>query len=285
MKCATQHRSLVCTGDGYQIFVFPIKFLPNFQPMNKTVFITGATSGFGKACAQRFAKEGYRVIINGRRAERLMQLKEELQSQYKAQVHVLVFDVREKEEVYKSIQTLPQEWQQIDVLINNAGLAAGRDLFDEAGMDDWEIMIDTNVKGLLYVSRAVLPFMTQRKSGHIINIGSTAAKEVYERGNVYCASKAAVDSISKAMRMDLLQHKIKVTAIHPGAAETEFSMVRFKGDKAKADTVYAGYTPLYAEDVAEVIYYTTTLPAHVCINDLVLTCTAQANSFYTYRES
>lgn len=253
--------------------------------MNKTVFITGATSGFGKACAQRFAKEGYRVIINGRRAERLIELKEELQSQYKVQVHVLVFDVREKEEVYNSIQTLPQEWQQVDVLINNAGLAAGRDLFDEAGMDDWEIMIDTNVKGLLYVSRAVLPFMTHHKNGHIINIGSTAAKEVYERGNVYCATKAAVDSISKAMRIDLLQHQIKVTAIHPGAAETEFSMVRFKGDKTKADAVYAGYTPLYAEDVAEVVYYTTTLPAHVCINDLVLTCTAQANSFYTYRQA
>lgn len=251
--------------------------------MNKTVFITGATSGFGKACAQRFAKEGCRVIINGRRAERLQQLKEELQSQYNAQVHILVFDVRNKEEVYNSINALTQEWQQIDVLINNAGLAAGRDLFDEASLDDWETMIDTNVKGLLYVSRAVLPFMTSRKNGHIINIGSTAAKEVYERGNVYCASKAAVDSITKAMRMDLLQHKIKVTAIHPGAAETEFSMVRFKGDQAKADAVYTGYTPLYAEDVAEVVYYTTTLPAHVCINDLVLTCTAQANSFYTYK--
>lgn len=285
MKCATQHRPLACTGYGYQIFAFQIKFLPNFQPMNKTVFITGATSGFGKACAQRFAKEGYNVIINGRRADRLIQLKEELQSQYNVRVHALEFDVRKKEEVYNSIQSLPQEWQQIDVLINNAGLAAGRDLFDEASMDDWETMIDTNVKGLLYVSRAVLPFMTQHKSGHIINIGSTAAKEVYERGNVYCATKAAVDSISKAMRMDLLQHQIKVTAIHPGAAETEFSMVRFKGDKAKADAVYAGYTPLYAEDVAEVVYYTTTLPAHVCINDLVLTCTAQANSFYTYRQA
>ncbi|MFN5134555.1 MAG: SDR family NAD(P)-dependent oxidoreductase [Chitinophagaceae bacterium] len=251
--------------------------------MNKTVIITGATSGFGKACAQRFAKEGCRVIINGRRGERLQQLKEELQSQFNAQVHILVFDVRNKEEVYNSINALTQEWQQIDVLINNAGLAAGRDLFDEASLDDWETMIDTNVKGLLYVSRAVLPFMTSRKNGHIINIGSTAAKEVYERGNVYCASKAAVDSITKAMRMDLLQHKIKVTAIHPGAAETEFSMVRFKGDQAKADAVYAGYTPLYAEDVAEVVYYTTTLPDHVCINDLVLTCTAQANSFYTYK--
>lgn len=251
--------------------------------MNKTVFITGATSGFGKACAQRFAKEGYRVIINGRRAERLNELKEELQQQFKTEVYTLVFDVRNKEEVNHAIHTLPQEWQSIDVLINNAGLAAGRDLFDEASMDDWETMIDTNVKGLLYMSRAVLPFMTAKNSGHIINIGSTAAKEVYERGNVYCATKAAVDSISKAMRMDLLQHKIKVTAIHPGAAETEFSMVRFKGDKAKADAVYAGYTPLYAEDVAEVVYYTTTLPAHVCINDLVLTCLAQANSFYTFK--
>ena len=251
--------------------------------MNKTVFITGATSGFGKACAQRFAKEGYNVLINGRRAERLQQLKEELQTQYNAKVHALVFDVRNKEEVYNSIKALPQEWQQIDVLINNAGLAAGRDLFDDASLDDWETMIDTNVKGLLYVSRAVLPLMTARNNGHIINIGSTAAKEVYERGNVYCASKAAVDSITKAMRMDLLQHKIKVTAIHPGAAETEFSMVRFKGDQAKADAVYAGYTPLYADDIAEVVFYTTTLPPHVCINDLVLTCTAQANSFYTYK--
>ncbi len=251
--------------------------------MNKIVFITGATSGFGKACAQRFAKEGYRIIINGRRAERLQELKQELEQQFNAQVHTLVFDVRIKDEVNNAVNKLPKEWQTIDVLINNAGLAAGRDLFDEASMDDWETMIDTNVKGLLYVSRAVLPFMTSINNGHIINIGSTAAKEVYERGNVYCATKAAVDSISRAMRMDLLQHKIKVTAIHPGAAETEFSMVRFKGDKAKADAVYAGYTPLYAEDVAGVIYYTTTLPAHVCINDLVLTCTAQANSFYTYK--
>jgi NADP-dependent 3-hydroxy acid dehydrogenase YdfG len=251
--------------------------------MNKTVFITGATSGFGKACAHRFAKEGCKIIINGRRAERLQLLKEELQTQYKTEVLTLEFDVRNKEAVFSNINTLPGEWQQIDILINNAGLAAGRDLFDEALMDDWETMIDTNLKGLLYVSRAVLPFMTACNNGHIINIGSTAAKEVYERGNVYCASKAAVDSISKAMRMDLLQHKIKVTAIHPGAAETEFSMVRFKGDKAKADAVYAGYTPLYAEDVAEVVFYTTNLPKHVCINDLVITCTAQANSFYTFR--
>lgn len=260
-----------------------ISFYSYIHSMKKTVFITGATSGFGKACAQRFAKEGYRVIINGRRAALLDQLQKELETNYKTEVHSLVFDVRNKEDVFQKISSLPQEWQCVDILINNAGLAAGRDLFDEALLDDWEIMIDTNVKGLLYVSRAVLPLMTSKNSGHIINIGSTAAKEVYERGNVYCATKAAVDSISRAMRMDLLQHKIKVTAIHPGAAETEFSMVRFKGDKAKADAVYAGYTPLYAEDVAEVVFYTTTLPQHVCINDLVLTCTAQANSFYTYK--
>lgn len=251
--------------------------------MKKTVFITGATSGFGKACAQRFAREGYRVLINGRRAGLLQQLQQELQTNHHADVLPLVFDVRNKEQVFHHINILPNEWKQIDVLINNAGLAAGRDSFDEAGLEDWETMIDTNVKGLLYVSRAVLPFMTSQNKGHIINIGSTAAKEVYEKGNVYCATKAAVDSISKAMRMDLLPHQIKVTAIHPGAAETEFSMVRFKGDKVKADAVYAGYTPLSAEDVAEVVYYTTTLPAHVCINDLVLTCTAQANSFYTYK--
>jgi 3-hydroxy acid dehydrogenase / malonic semialdehyde reductase len=251
--------------------------------MNKTVFITGATSGFGKACAQRFAKEGYRVIINGRRAERLQQLKEELQTQYSSAVHTLAFDVSNKEDVFTAVNSLPAAWQQIDVLINNAGLALGRDYFDEASLDDWDTMLDANVKGLLYVSRAVLPFMTSRKSGHIINIGSTASKEVYEKGNVYCASKAAVDSISRAMRIDLLQHNIKVTAIHPGAAETEFSMVRFKGDKEKADAVYSNYTPLSAEDVAEVVFYTTTLPNHVCINDLVLTCTAQANSFYTFK--
>jgi 3-hydroxy acid dehydrogenase / malonic semialdehyde reductase len=251
--------------------------------MKKTVFITGATSGFGKACAQRFAKEGYRVIINGRRAERLQELKNELKEQYNAEVFTLDFDVRNKEEVFSSIASLPHEWQQIDVLVNNAGLAAGRDLFDEASIDDWETMIDTNLKGILYVSRAVLTYMKDRNNGHIINIGSTAAKEVYEKGNVYCATKAAVDSISKAMRIDLLQHKIKVTAIHPGAAETEFSLVRFKGDQQKADAVYEGYTPLYAEDVAEVVYYSASLPANVCINDLVLTCTAQANSFLTFK--
>jgi 3-hydroxy acid dehydrogenase / malonic semialdehyde reductase len=251
--------------------------------MHKIVMITGATAGFGKACAQEFAANGYNLIITGRRTERLQELKQELQNKYSISVHVLSFDVQKKEEVFTAVERLPEQWKQIDVLVNNAGLALGRDYFDEADLDDWETMIDTNVKGLLYVSRAVLPLMTKRKSGHIINIGSTAAKEVYEKGNVYCASKAAVDSITKAMRIDLLQHNIKVTAIHPGAAETEFSLVRFKGDGEKAGAVYAGYQALSAQDVASVVYYTTTLPAHVCINDLVITCTAQASSFYTFK--
>lgn len=251
--------------------------------MSKTIFITGATSGFGKACAFLFASKNCNLIINGRRTDRLLELKQQLESEFKIKVHTLPFDVQDKTSVFESIQTLPEEWQQIDVLINNAGLALGRDHFNEADLDDWETMINTNVKGLLYVSRAVLPFMIKLKKGHIINIGSTAAKEVYEKGNVYCASKAAVDSISKAMRIDLLQHHIKVTAIHPGAAETEFSLVRFKGSEEKAAAIYEGYKALAAQDVAEVVYYTTTLPDHVCINDLVLTCLAQANSFYTHK--
>jgi NADP-dependent 3-hydroxy acid dehydrogenase YdfG len=192
--------------------------------------------------------------------------------------------VQDKEAVNKAINGLPEDWKSIDVLINNAGLALGRDHFDKADLEDWETMINTNVKGLLYVSKAVIPLMVSRKTGHIINIGSTAAKEVYEKGNVYCATKAAVDSISQSMRIDLLQHGIKVTAIHPGAAETEFSMVRFKGDETTAKSVYQGIEPLVGEDVAEVAYYCTTLPAHVCINDLVMTCTAQANSFYFHRK-
>jgi len=251
--------------------------------MSKIVLVTGATSGFGKATAEIFASNNYNVIITGRRKERLEELKKELEEKYGVKIHSLCFDVRNREDAFSSISGLPDEWKTIDVLVNNAGLAAGRDHFDEASMEDWENMLDTNVKGLLYVSKAVLPFMTERKKGHIINLGSTAAKEVYEKGNVYCATKHAVDAISQSMRIDLLKHKIKVTAIHPGAAETEFSMVRFKGDKSQADKIYEGYQPLTAEDVANVIYYTTTLPEHVCINDLVLTCLSQANSFYTYK--
>lgn len=252
--------------------------------VEKTVFITGATSGFGEACAQLFARNGYRLILNGRRQERLKQLGETLQHQFNTACYVLPFDVQSQQAVLKAIQSLPEAWQTIDILINNAGLALGRDLFDEASLDDWNTMIDTNVKGLLYVSKAVVPLLIKKGNGHIINLGSVAAKEVYERGNVYCATKHAVDAISQAMRIDLLQHNIKVTAIHPGAAQTEFSIVRFKGAEAAAKSIYEGYEPLTAADVAAVIYYTTTLPPHVCINDLVLSSTQQANSIYFHKK-
>jgi len=247
--------------------------------MNQIVFITGTTSGFGEACALLFAKNGYNLILNGRREDRLQTQKQYLEEKYGIQCFVAVFDVRDQKAVFESVNSFPEEWKQVDILVNNAGLALGRDLFDKASLEDWDTMIDTNDKGLLYVSKAVLPAMIKRKKGHIINVGSTAAKEAYEGGNVYCASKSAVDAISKAMRIDLLQHSIKVTAIHPGAAETEFSLVRFKGSEDTAKKVYEGYKPLSAADVADIIYYTATLPPHVCINDLVVTCTQQANSF------
>jgi len=252
--------------------------------MTKRVFITGATSGFGKAIAEIFARNGHDCIITGRREERLDELQRDLEQRFNVAIYTLCFDVRKKEEVNKAILGLPHEWKDIDILVNNAGLALGRDYFDEADMDDWETMLDTNVKGLLYVTRALLPLMTKRKSGHVINIGSTAAKEVYEKGNIYCASKSAVDAVSQSMRIDLLRHGIKVTAVHPGAAETEFSKVRFKGDEETAKSVYKGFKPLVAEDVASIVYFCTTLPEHVCINDLVLTSTSQANSFYFHRQ-
>lgn len=248
------------------------------------VLITGATSGFGEACAYKFALHGYDIIINGRRTERLSNLKQELEKQFSVKVLSLPFDVSKRGIVFEAVQSIPAEWQAIDILINNAGLALGRDLFDDADMDEWETMIDTNVKGLLYVARAILPLMIKRKKGHIINLGSVAGKEVYERGNVYCGSKFAVAALSKSMRIDLLRHNIKVTAIHPGAAETEFSLVRFKGDAQKASEVYNGFKPLSAEDVADVIYYCTALPEHVCINDLVLTPTQQADAIYFHKK-
>jgi len=251
--------------------------------MNKIALITGASSGFGKAAAEKFAANGYNIIITGRREHLLLDLQKELTKSYGIEVLPLVFDVRDREASTSNIAQLPKNWQQIDVLLNNAGLALGKDYFDEANLDDWDSMLDTNVKGLLYVSKAVLPFMIARNQGHIINLGSVAAMDVYEKGNVYCASKAAVDTISKAMRTDLLRHRIKVTAIHPGAADTEFSIVRFKGDAATAQKTYEGYQPLTAADVAEVIYYCASLPAHVCVNELVITCTAQANGFYTFK--
>lgn len=251
--------------------------------MQKIVFITGATSGFGKACAEKFAANGYDLILNGRRTDRLEELQKELESKFNTAALLLPFDVQNEKAVFESIGSIPEEWQKIDVLINNAGLALGRDYFDEGDLNDWNTMIDTNVKGLIYVARAVVPFMIKRKQGHIINMGSVAGKQVYEKGNVYCASKFAVDALNQAMRIDLLRHRIKVTAIHPGAAETEFSIVRFKGDETTAKKIYDGLVPLTAEDVAEVIWYCTTLPAHVCINDLSITCLQQADAIYFNR--
>lgn len=249
----------------------------------KIALITGATAGFGEACAERFAKEGYHLVITGRRAERLQELQQQLEQEYKVRVKTLTFDVRNKEAVQTALGSLEEEWRAVDVLVNNAGLALDLSTIDEGNTDDWDTMMDTNVKGLLYVSRVVIPWMRARKQGHIINIGSTAAKTVYAKGNVYCASKAAVDALSQGMRIDLLPHNIKVTAVHPGAAETEFSLVRFKGDASKAKDVYKGFTPLSGKDVADVVFYCCSLPAHVCINDLVVTPTAQANAYYIHR--
>jgi NADP-dependent 3-hydroxy acid dehydrogenase YdfG len=247
--------------------------------MSKIILITGASSGFGKATATKFAAGGWNVIITGRRKEKLDELAKALEANYGIKTLCLNFDVQDKKAVFDNLQNLPTEWQAINILMNNAGLALGRDSFENANLEDWETMIDTNVKGLLYASKAVLPMLIKEK-GHIINIGSTAGKEVYKDGNVYCASKHAVDAISKAQRIDLLPYQIKVTAIHPGAADTEFSVVRFKGDAEKANAVYTGYTPLMAEDIADTVWYVANTPAHVCINDLVITCVAQANSMY-----
>jgi len=254
-----------------------------FAAMNKTIIITGATSGIGKACAEKFASAKNNLIITGRRQERLTALKTELKKTYGIEVLPLCFDVRDRKAVETAFSNLPEHWQQIDVLINNAGLALGRDSFEDADMDDWETMLNTNVHGLLYVSRAVLPFMIARQKGHIVNMGSVAGKEVYEKGNVYCASKFAVDAITKSMRIDLLKSNIKVTGIHPGAVETEFSIVRFKGEEKTAKTAYDGYTPLTADDIADTVFYCVNLPAHVCINDLVITCTQQAGTYYFHK--
>jgi NADP-dependent 3-hydroxy acid dehydrogenase YdfG len=247
--------------------------------MSKIILITGASSGFGKATATKFAAGGWNLILTARRKEKLDELAKALEAKYGIKTLCLNFDVQDKKAVFDNLQNLPAEWQAINILVNNAGLALGRDSFENANLEDWETMIDTNVKGLLYASKAVLPMLIKEK-GHIINIGSTAGKEVYKDGNVYCASKHAVDAISKAQRIDLLPYQIKVTAIHPGAADTEFSVVRFKGDAEKANAVYTGYTPLMAEDIADTVWYVANTPAHVCINDLVITCTAQANSMY-----
>lgn len=242
------------------------------------------TSGFGKAIAKKFAQSGDDLIITGRRKDRLENIAEEIINKFNVKALPVCFDVRKREECEKAIQSLPEEWKKIDVLVNNAGLAVGLNPIHEGVIDDWERMIDTNVKGLLYMTRLVAPLMVEQGHGHIINIGSIAGREVYPHGNAYCGSKFAVNAISKGMRIDLLPYNIKVTEILPGAAETEFSIVRFKGDQERADSVYKGFKPLSAEEVADVVFYVTSLPPHVNINELVLMPTAQASSMHFHRK-
>ncbi len=248
-------------------------------------FITGATAGIGKATAELFAKHGYNIIITGRRKDRLEEFSAHLKSTYEVEVLFLNFDIRNNKEVEKAISLLTGEWKKIDVLVNNAGLAVGLSTIQDGDIDDWERMIDTNVKGLLYITRHLAPVMIANGSGHIINIGSIAGKEVYANGNVYCATKHAVDALSKSMRIDMLPFNIKVTAINPGMVETEFSIVRFKGDEERAKKPYFGIQPLTPEDIADTIYWCASRPAHVNINDIIITPTVQANATNTFRKS
>lgn len=245
--------------------------------MNKIALITGATSGIGQATALKAAEAGYDVIITGRRRDRLEELAKTIRSKG-ADVLILGFDVRRQTEVQSAIDSLTDKWKNIDVLVNNAGLAVGVSPIQEGVLDDWERMIDTNVKGLLYVTRAVAPLLIARQGGHIVNIASIAGKEVYPGGNVYCATKHAVDALSRAMRTDMLRHNIKVTNIAPGMVETEFSLVRYKGDSEAAANVYKGIQPLTNEDIADTILFAITRPPHVCLNDIVIMPTAQANA-------
>lgn len=251
--------------------------------MNKIALITGASSGIGKATAIKLAEIGMDVIITGRRTKLIGELEKEITTKTKSRALAVSFDITDNESVNRSIDRLPEDWQNIDILINNAGLALGLDPIDSGNFNDWEIMIDTNVKGLLYISRKIIPNMISKKSGHIINIGSVAGKEVYPNGNVYCATKHAVDALTKSMRMDLLKYGIKVTQIAPGMTETEFSRVRFNGDVNKASQVYEGFTPLSAKDVAEAVIFAVTRPAHVNINDMLIMPASQANSMLNHK--
>lgn len=252
--------------------------------MRKIAFITGASAGIGKACAEIFAKEGFNLVLTARRIERLEAVAAELQDRFNVKVRPIQMDVRSKDAVQAGWESLPEDWKKVDLLINNAGLSQGLDPIFDGDTDDWDRMIDTNVKGLLYVSRTILPQMKERKTGHVINIGSIAGKEVYPNGNVYCATKHAVDALNKAMRIDLLPYGVKVTAINPGAVETEFSVVRFKGDEARANKVYDGFEPLYAQDIAEAAWFVVSRPAHVNINDMLIMPTAQANGTLINKE-
>lgn len=246
--------------------------------MNKIAFITGATSGIGEACAYKFAQNGYDLILTGRRGDRLEKIKSELETASSVQTQTLCFDIRKKQEVEMAIESLEGHWKKIDILVNNAGLALDLKPIQDGNFDDWDTMIDTNIKGLLYISKLVANMMIENGSGHIINIGSIAGKEAYPNGNVYCATKHAIEGLTNAIRLDLFNYGIKVSQVSPGAVETEFSVVRFKGDKEIADQVYKGYKPLLAEDVAESIYFVASQPEHVNIHDLLIMPTAQANA-------
>ncbi|AMQ00244.1 short chain dehydrogenase [Pedobacter cryoconitis] len=244
----------------------------------KTALITGATSGIGKSCAHLFAQQGYQLVLVARREEKLNEVAKHLADKYAIEVKTLIADVRDNSVLKEVFESLPEDWKKIDVLINNAGLSQGLDPIQNGDTNDWDTMIDTNVKGLLYVTKIVSNWMIAAKKGHIINIGSIAGKEVYPNGNVYCATKHAVDALNKGMRLDLLPHGIKVTAINPGMVETEFSVVRFKGDEDKAKKVYEGLSPLLAQDIADAIWFAVSRPAHVNINDMLIMPTAQASA-------
>lgn len=252
--------------------------------MRKIAFITGATAGIGKATAEVFAQNGWDIVITGRRKDRLEAVSKNLREDYKIDVMELEFDVRELKQVEKAVSSLPDKWKKINVLVNNAWLAVGLGSIQEGVIDDWERMIDTNIKGLLYMTRTIAPIMIKNGTGHIINIGSIAGKEVYPNGNVYCATKHAVDALNKGMRLDLVASNIKVTAINPGMVETEFSIVRFKGDEERAKKAYMGMKPLTPEDIAETIFWAASRPAHVNINDIVIMPTVQANATTTIRK-
>ncbi len=251
--------------------------------MKKIALITGATTGIGNATAHKLAEKNYNLIITGRRKNLLDDVKKELGIKYKCDVLTLNFDIRDPKQVEEMIDSLSENWKKIDVLVNNAGLAAGLNPIQSGDLEDWEQMIDTNVKGLLYITRKVSPLMIENGHGHIINISSIAGKEVYENGNVYCATKHAVDALTKGMRIDLVKHNIKVTSISPGAVDTEFSLIRFKGDNDRAAKVYEGFTPLFAADIADAIIFAITRPPHVNINDMLIMPTAQANAATIYR--
>ena len=246
--------------------------------MNKIALITGPTSGIGEATSILLSQNNYNLILTGRRTERLTLLKEKILLETNVEVMTLNFDIRNFDETKTAIDNLPERWRKIDVLINNAGLAAGYNTFQDGVVDDWERMIDTNIKGLLYITRLVSPIMVERSKGHIINISSIAGKETYPFGNVYCATKHAVQSVTKGMRIDMLKHGIKVSSVSPGAVDTEFSLVRFKGDEDKAKQVYSGFTPLFANDIAETILFVLTRPQHVNIDDILVMPTDQAFS-------